>query len=97
MKKGSVHVVKIGAEWRIRYSDGKMSQLSSGIRAAMVGWALSLGKEVIVYDEMGKVEEVLEPENRSRFHALMAVIALSFLAMITVAVWLIVWVLSKLN
>lgn len=97
MKETSVHVIKIGDEWHLCYSDGKISQLSSGIRAAMIGWALSLGKEVIVYDENGAVEKVIAPERRSRFHFTMFVVAVSFLAMIVGAVWLMIWLFSRLN
>lgn len=85
--KNALHVIKVGEDWTIRYPNGTLSEMSSRYRAAIIGWALSLGHPVWVFDEAGRVEERIEAEKRSRFHFVMFTVVVSFVVMLIVVVW----------
>ena len=91
MKKTPVHVVWRSLVWVIRYENGELSKIRSRMQAGIIGIALSLGRVVVVHDKNGRVDYILQPEERSRFHLTMLALAVSFLAMIAFAVWLVIW------
>lgn len=82
--------------WMILYASGKTSRIHSKRRDGVIGVALSLGRVVVVHQESGAIDFVLQPEDRARFHALMAVVVVSFLAMIVGVVWGVMWLTRHL-
>ena len=89
--KSPLHIVWRNEAWMILYANGRTSRIRSRFRDGVIGIALSLGRVVVVHRKDGSIEYTLQPEEKSRFHATMFAVALSFLALCVGAVCLVIW------
>ena len=96
MMTGAVHVVWCSTApgqppaWVIVYEDGRFSNLKSQIRDGVIGWAVSLGRPVVVHKESGDIDFVIPAEKRSRFNFTFLSVVASFLVLIAFAIMVVI-------